>query len=369
MPQAPVPQAPEGAVRSQPRSNVSGSEGTSEVHPDSSEMGVTNPPSATQTSSYGDWRPDPFGRAELRRFFLGSPTSLVRDGATERYDAVSPSGERPDTPSTSRPLESTEDNVVPLPEDEQMGRTDDDAALPTGTPSPTVLDHNGAQVAEVHQALETMAARVAETIAEELDELLAAESLPNEDVPVQSPQSIPPGTASPAPAPAMSAVTPPPPPPAPMTLAVPPPPPPLARSATTPPPPPPAPATSAVTPPPPPPPPPLARSATTPPPPPPAPATSAVTPPPPPPLAPVKSAVPPPPTRPAPAQMPPSPPPPPPPTSPAASGADHPAKTIDLENRDGTKSTLPNQPSEYPKTLLEAASTLWRRLRGNDRPN
>jgi len=38
---------------------------------------------------YADWRPDPFGRSELRRFFLGSPTSLVRDGTAEHYDPVS----------------------------------------------------------------------------------------------------------------------------------------------------------------------------------------------------------------------------------------------------------------------------------------
>ncbi|MHB8681860.1 MAG: hypothetical protein ACYDA2_07180 [Acidimicrobiales bacterium] len=35
-----------------------------------------------------DWRADPFGRHELRQFFLGEPTSLVRDGAVDGYDPV-----------------------------------------------------------------------------------------------------------------------------------------------------------------------------------------------------------------------------------------------------------------------------------------
>ncbi|HTZ08387.1 MAG TPA: hypothetical protein VMB72_04900, partial [Acidimicrobiales bacterium] len=32
---------------------------------------------------YADWRPDPYGRAELRRFFLGRATSVVRTGDSE----------------------------------------------------------------------------------------------------------------------------------------------------------------------------------------------------------------------------------------------------------------------------------------------
>jgi hypothetical protein len=47
---------------------------------------------ATQTPrpfyALADWRPDPFGHAELRRFFRGEPMPLVRDGSGERYDAV-----------------------------------------------------------------------------------------------------------------------------------------------------------------------------------------------------------------------------------------------------------------------------------------
>jgi len=34
------------------------------------------------------WRPDPFGRYELRRFFLGAPTSLVKSGEILGYDQI-----------------------------------------------------------------------------------------------------------------------------------------------------------------------------------------------------------------------------------------------------------------------------------------
>ena len=38
--------------------------------------------------SAAEWRPDPFGRFEQRHFFLGRPTSLVRDGDVESFDEV-----------------------------------------------------------------------------------------------------------------------------------------------------------------------------------------------------------------------------------------------------------------------------------------
>ena len=37
-----------------------------------------------------DWRDDPFGRFELRHFFIGEPTSLVRQGSSEGLDPVGP---------------------------------------------------------------------------------------------------------------------------------------------------------------------------------------------------------------------------------------------------------------------------------------
>ncbi len=42
------------------------------------------------TSGFAQWRPDPFRRFELRRFFLDQPTSLVMNGSLETYDAVGP---------------------------------------------------------------------------------------------------------------------------------------------------------------------------------------------------------------------------------------------------------------------------------------
>jgi hypothetical protein len=49
------------------------------------------PPSGTGAEpAFDAWLPDPFGRHEHRHFFLGQPTSLVRDGDTESYDPVGP---------------------------------------------------------------------------------------------------------------------------------------------------------------------------------------------------------------------------------------------------------------------------------------
>ena len=61
------------------------SPGPGDLEPD-----IVEPAGETRSepSFYADWRPDPFGRFELRRFFLGSPTSLVRDGSMEHYDPV-----------------------------------------------------------------------------------------------------------------------------------------------------------------------------------------------------------------------------------------------------------------------------------------
>jgi hypothetical protein len=53
-------------------------------------------------SVYADWRPDPFGRFELRRFFLDRPTSVVRTGDIEGYDPVTALIEQ--NAGTSRPM-------------------------------------------------------------------------------------------------------------------------------------------------------------------------------------------------------------------------------------------------------------------------
>ena len=186
-----------------------------------------DPVPTTATSLYADWRPDPFGRSELRRFFLGSPTSLVRDGTAEHYDPVSSTLEQAEVGSVAQP---------PV-----LGRTDvalpnEDEIIPgaQANESESVALANASDdarpTAEVEQALEFMAARIAGTIAEEIDELLAVPSGLDEHAP-----------APPAPPVAPAAPTPPPPPKPPMapTVSPPAPPvPPVAPAAPTPPPPP-----------------------------------------------------------------------------------------------------------------------------------
>ena len=44
----------------------------------------------TQDGSTAEWRPDPSGRYEWRRFFLGQPTSLVMRGEVVGYDQIDP---------------------------------------------------------------------------------------------------------------------------------------------------------------------------------------------------------------------------------------------------------------------------------------
>src|SRR6202035_412448 len=65
-----------------------------------------------------DWRPDPFGRFELRRFFLGRPTSLVKRGKVIGYDQIdawlppATATEEPKAPSSA-----------PLPPDQTPAET------------------------------------------------------------------------------------------------------------------------------------------------------------------------------------------------------------------------------------------------------
>jgi len=50
----------------------------------------TGPGATTEPkdSPNAEWRPDPLGRYEWRRFFLGKPTSLVKRGEVIGYDPI-----------------------------------------------------------------------------------------------------------------------------------------------------------------------------------------------------------------------------------------------------------------------------------------
>jgi len=101
---------------------------------------------------YADWRPDPFGRAELRRFFLGRPTSVVRNGDHESYDP--PTDEpAPDQPPAAEVVDHTpatapegtwvrgDDHAVPVAGGAATAPTPPPppapAAAPAGPPGPT----------------------------------------------------------------------------------------------------------------------------------------------------------------------------------------------------------------------------------------
>src|SRR5579864_1057279 len=86
-----------------------------------------------------EWRPDPFGRYELRRFFLGVPTSLVKSGEVVAYDQIDlwlPTGTPP--PLEPRAPASTPVAETPTPSgavETQEGATPSPAA-PGSRPEP-----------------------------------------------------------------------------------------------------------------------------------------------------------------------------------------------------------------------------------------
>ena len=57
--------------------------------PGRSRSGGEDDVSQTDGPAIAEWRADPFGRFEYRRFFLGGPTSLVKTGQAETVDPVS----------------------------------------------------------------------------------------------------------------------------------------------------------------------------------------------------------------------------------------------------------------------------------------
>ena len=158
----------------------------------------TNHSDLPDGSFYADWRPDPFGRFEFRRFFLGSPTSLVKDGSTERYDPFFPGVAT--TQGESDPTvtdDDEEERLAPRPPTEEAPI---EGGL--GHDEPVPLSHAGDEVAEspqseTQQALEMVAARVAQTIAEELDGLRGVASALNEYLPDSVEDEEPPTSPDP----------------------------------------------------------------------------------------------------------------------------------------------------------------------------
>src|ERR1700681_759300 len=75
-----------------------------------------------------EWRPDPSGRFELRRFFLGRPTSLVKRGTVISYDQVDPW--LPAPPAQDAP---TPPSSAPPPHNHSRGETA--VARPESEPS------------------------------------------------------------------------------------------------------------------------------------------------------------------------------------------------------------------------------------------
>jgi hypothetical protein len=181
---------------------------------------------AVEPSFYADWRPDPFGRFEQRRFFLGSPTSLVKDGSDERYDPYFP-----DDGTTPSPADSGSDSgPPPVVEDKSpppVEGSDHHVELEDLEPTAEDENHDVDSQPEAQQALEAVAARVVQTINEEIDGLrnvisAASDLLPESSEPATAPAPVtqPPTPEPPAPV----SVTPPGPPRPPVPVSVTPPP-------------------------------------------------------------------------------------------------------------------------------------------------
>jgi len=213
----PMPPVPKESIVPLTSTEVSTPTGTEEA-PASPPLAATEEEPAEDVALpkpafYADWRPDPFGHFELRRFFLGNPTSLVRDGVTERYDpvpAVAPTQDLP-TPSPSEVGNEEPPPPQALAEvevQEVAEQVDSSLAPLNGREALGTL-----QASEEQQALEIVAARVAETIASELDGLRAVASALNEYLPESNESDASPSLELPPLAPPPLAPPPPPPPP------------------------------------------------------------------------------------------------------------------------------------------------------------
>ena len=194
---------------------------------------------------YADWRPDPFGRFELRRFFLGRPTSVVRSGDTEAYDPVTAQieprlgasesapgeiekphqqapqpvdsgfiGEQPDTeepeaavPEAAVPEAAVPEAAVPKAAVAEDAVAEDAVADPSeesATDAPSDATH--APTDDIQDALEILATRVARPVADEIDELspgapelLESSNGTSEDLGVPRPPPPPRDVPSPSP--------------------------------------------------------------------------------------------------------------------------------------------------------------------------
>ncbi len=205
----PVPthaQPPEGAASRGP----SDPESPDAVSADAEPTGEAR----SEPSFYADWRPDPFGRFELRRFFLGSPTSLVRDGSIEHYDPVLPT----DTTAALAPdaADSPVGDEQPpsSSHDHDAGPVDEEGSnhAPAGANG---TDPELAAQSETQRELEMVAARVAQAIAEELDNLRTVSSALNDSLPAPDGSDAPPSAVLPTPTPPTALALPPRPVPAP----------------------------------------------------------------------------------------------------------------------------------------------------------
>jgi hypothetical protein len=89
---------------------------------------VCTPPSSL-LAEHAEWRADPLGLHEARRFFLDVPTSVVRDGADEGYDPVPAPTLRPVTVAGQQ---TTGNGARALPQDHVTG-TDPEKACSAET--------------------------------------------------------------------------------------------------------------------------------------------------------------------------------------------------------------------------------------------
>jgi hypothetical protein len=123
-----------------------------------------------KSGPHADWRPDPFGRSEARRFFLGAPTSVVRNGATEGYDPVAPLMEIPEhastRPTAANPLHQQADHAV-------NDGTDRPPSIegPLAHDSSEQIETPGLVFVDTPEILRTIATGVGRAVADEIEEL------------------------------------------------------------------------------------------------------------------------------------------------------------------------------------------------------
>ena len=115
-----------------------------------------------------DWRPDPSGRYELRRYVAGQPTSLVRSGDAEQYDDVSALIERGPSgrPALRPPVAPVSTGPAPAPPAVELVRPAPPAVLSAydAAGQPLQVDQDADAV------INSLVARVTQSIATELKE-------------------------------------------------------------------------------------------------------------------------------------------------------------------------------------------------------